>query len=206
MILFDDYFPVDDFIKTYIDNSISIGETIDYVTAARSPLGVCNMLNEKSAANELHCNLAVIDCFSPLYAFDDMAYQRTIEHNAKKGYLYFTAKSFAGIHAAITSSWHAFRKRQAKLYKSRLPHRSIYFALSSLMLRSSEDQFISFINHVTASEKIYGTITMLLEPATLDDQVKSVLKRASCAVILAKADGTLCVEHSVVNMSTLPAQ
>lgn len=181
LILYDDYYKTEEFIYNFITGTMNDEETIDYIAVQQSPLNVCNYLVERKNTTQ---KLSIIDCFSPHYAYDDKVTKILKEDYKNKGIQFYDANSFAEIHTSLNNSWYRFRElSKSQEDKSRIPHRSIYDTLSSLIRVSSEEQFFSYVKHVAYSEKFYGMITVLLEPCTLESSTKNELIRIADFVI-----------------------
>lgn len=179
LLLYNPTFDCLDLIADYIKEVIENEETVDYVAAGRHPIEIIQKISNKVSDNDLlkiAKKLSLIDCFSFHYAFDDKILKFKKEDWEQKGFKFYQADSFASIHTATNSSWYRFR-RQCKNEENyyRVPHRTIFHMLSSLINFSSEEQFFLYLRHVLSSEKAYGMITLLIEPSNLDPKIKNNL-------------------------------
>lgn len=172
LLLYDDTEDYSDIVYSFIKESISEGDTVDYITTYKSPLEFCKSVRETDIST-IAKKLSIIDCFSPHYSFDDKV-TKFAKHNFKqKGFKFYDAESFAEIHTAANNSWYRFRKTcQAEENAYRIPHRTIYDSLSSLIRFSSKEQYLLFIRHVISSEKSYGMISLIIEPLSLSKRLK----------------------------------
>lgn len=170
-------------LSDYITETIKDGETVDYVSTYKSPVELCRSFSEGQIV-EVVKKLSIIDCFTSHYSFDDKVVKFAKEEYAQKGYKFYEADSFAEIHTAANSSWYRFRKIcQAEENLYRIPHRTIYDTLSSLIRFSSEELYFLFLRHVISSEKSYGMISFILEPISLKDELKNDLIRMADIVL-----------------------
>lgn len=183
LLLYKDNVEYVELISNYILETIENKETVDYVSTYKSPVELCSLFSDEQL-NKIVKRLSIIDCFAPHYAFDDKVVKFAKEECVNKGYKFYNADSFAEIHTATNSSWYRFRKickSEENMY--RIPHRTIYDTLSSLIRFSSEELYFLFLRHVIASEKSYGMISLILEPITLKDELKNDLIRMADIVI-----------------------
>ena len=183
LFLYDDTEEYSKIISSFIKESISEGDTVDYITTYKTPLEFCRSVNEQE--NPLISKkLSIIDCFSPHYSFDDKVTKFAKQDFSRKGFKFFDAESFAEIHTAANDSWYRFRKVCSEEENSfRIPHRTIYDSLSSLIHFSSDEQYLLFIRHVISSEKSYGMISLIIEPLSLENNLKVDMIRSSDVVI-----------------------
>lgn len=184
LVVYDDLLDIDRYIIEFItDTIVKDKETVDYVVTHKSPVNICQNIPE-DFIDSIPKKLSIIDCFSSFYSYDDKILRFRREDFTRKGYKFFPASSFAEIHTAANSSWYRFRKNcESEENQFRIPHRTIYDTLSSLIRYSSEEQYFSFFRHVISSEKSYGMITLILEPSSLEHKFLSELKRM-CDVYL----------------------
>lgn len=189
LLLYDDsadYFP---FISNFIKETIGSGETIDFISTYKVPVEICKTF-EDSEIPYIAKHLSIIDCFSTHYAFDDKVIKYTMRNLVQKGFHFYQAESFADIHTAANDSWYRFRKTcQAEENSFRIPHRTIYDTLSSLVRFSSDEMYFLFLRHVISSEKTYGMISTIIEPQTLEPTMKSELIRMVDVVIEYSSSG-----------------
>lgn len=175
LFLYQDKAEYSKLIADYIWETIKDGETVDYISTYKSPVEQCKLFSNEQML-EVVKKLSIIDCFTPHYSFDDKVVKFTKEEYSQKGYKFYNADSFAAIHTATNNSWYRFRKlckEEENLY--RVPHRSIYDTLSSLIRFSSEELYFLFLRHVISSEKSYGMISLIIEPISLKDELKNDL-------------------------------
>lgn len=183
LLLYRDYVEYGEMIVDYIKEAIDDGETVDYVSTYKSPVELCSRFSEDQMY-EVVKRLSIIDCFTPHYSFDDKVVKFAKEEYANKGFKFYKADSFAEIHTAANNSWYRFRKvckSEENMY--RIPHRTIYDTLSSLIRFSSEELYFLFIRHIISSEKSYGMISLIIEPVSLKDELKNDLIRMADIVI-----------------------
>ena len=176
------------FISNYIVETIKDKETIDYISTYKSPVELCSCFSDEQI-QEIVKRLSIVDCFSPHYSFDDKVVKFAKNDYVQKGFKFYSADSFAEIHTAANNSWYRFRKnckQEENMY--RIPHRTIYDTLSSLIRFSSEELYFLFLRHVISSEKSYGMISLIMEPISLKDELKNELIRMADVVI--KYDNT----------------
>ena len=179
LILYDTGVDYTDLIAEYIQEVVENEETVDYVAVARHPLEVIQKISKKVSDKDISKiarKLSIIDCFSPHYSFDDKILKFSREEWEEKGFVFYKADSFASIHTAANSSWYRFREQcKSEDNRFRIPHRTVFHMLSSLIRLSSEEQFFLYLRHVLASEKAYGMITLLIEPQNIDIKIKNDL-------------------------------
>lgn len=183
LLLYQDTLNYESFISDYILETIKDKETIDYISTYKSPVGLCSCFSDDQI-QEIVKRLSIIDCFSPHYSFDDKVVKFAKNDYAQKGFKFYSADSFAEIHTAANNSWYRFRKnckQEENMY--RIPHRTIYDTVSSLIRFSSEELYFLFLRHVISSEKSYGMISLIMEPASLKDELKNDLIRMADIVI-----------------------
>lgn len=177
LLLYQDSIEYGEMIANYIAETIADGETVDYVSTYKSPVELCSRFSDDQI-QEVVKKLSIIDCFTPHYSFDDKVVKFAIEEYTNKGYKFYKADSFSEIHTAANNSWYRFRKvckSEENMY--RIPHRTIYDTLSSLIRFSSEELYFLFLRHVISSEKSYGMISLIIEPVSLKDELKNDLVR-----------------------------
>lgn len=183
LILYNDLTDYSKIISDYIVETIDGGETVDYVMTYKSPVELCRSFSDGQMINIVK-RLSIIDCFTSHYGFDDKVVKFAKEELSQKGYKFYNADSFAEIHTAANNSWYRFRKVcQAEENQFRIPHRTIYDTLSSLIRFSSEELYFLFLRHVIFSEKSYGMISVILEPDSLKDDLKNDLTRMADVVL-----------------------
>lgn len=189
LLLYEDSVEYGEMIANYIMEAIKDGETVDYVSTYKSPVELCSRFSDVQM-QEVVKRLSIIDCFTPHYSFDDKVVKFAKEEYTNKGYKFYKADSFAEIHTAANNSWYRFRKlckSEENMY--RIPHRTIYDTLSSLIRFSSEELYFLFLRHVISSEKSYGMISLIIEPVSLKDELKNDLVRMADIVIACNASG-----------------
>ncbi|MCM1458724.1 MAG: hypothetical protein NC088_01155 [Bacteroides sp.] len=183
LILYKDNTDYSKIAADYIVETVDDGETVDYVMTYKSPVELCKSFTDRQMLNIVK-HLSIIDCFTSHYGFDDKVVKFAKEEYAQKGYKFYDADSFAEIHTAANSSWYRFRKVcQAEENQFRIPHRTIYDTLSSLIRFSSEELYFLFLRHVISSEKSHGMISVILEPHSLKDDLKNDLIRMADIVL-----------------------
>lgn len=183
LILYKDSSDYSKIVSDYIVETIDDGETVDYVMTYKSPVELCRSFTDRQMLNIVK-RLSIIDCFTSHYGFDDKVVKFAKEEYTQKGYKFYDADSFAEIHTAANNSWYRFRKVcQAEENQFRIPHRTIYDTLSSLIRFSSEELYFLFLRHVISSEKSYGMISVILEPHSLKDDLKNDLIRMADIVL-----------------------
>lgn len=188
LLLYQDELDYETFISNYIVETIKDKETIDYISTYKSPVELCSCFSDEQI-QEIVKRLSIVDCFSPHYSFDDKVVKFAKNDYVQKGFKFYSADSFAEIHTAANNSWYRFRKnckQEENMY--RIPHRTIYDTLSSLIRFSSEELYFLFLRHVISSEKSYGMISLIMEPISLKDELKNELIRMADVVI--KYDNT----------------
>lgn len=191
LLLYQDKAEYEKIIVNYIVETISDGETIDCITTFKSPVELCSCFSDEQIPTVTK-RLSIIDCFTPHYSFDDKVVKFAKEEYSHKGYKFYKADSFAEIHTATNDSWYRFRKvckSEENMY--RIPHRTIYDTLSSLIRFSSEELYFLFLRHVISSEKSYGMISLIIEPISLKEELKNDLIRMADIVI--EYDGSMTV-------------
>lgn len=183
LLLYQDTLGYESFISNYIVETIKDKETIDYISTYKSPVELCSRFSDDQI-QEIVKRLSIIDCFSPHYSFDDKVVKFIKNDYIQKGFKFYSADSFAEIHTAANNSWYRFRKnckQEENMY--RIPHRTIYDTVSSLIRFSSEELYFLFLRHVISSEKSYGMISLIIEPVSLKDELKNDLIRMADVVI-----------------------
>lgn len=183
LFLYQDKVEYNKIVSDYIVETIKDGETVDYVSTYRSPVELCRLFSDGQMMDIMR-KLSIIDCFTTHYSFDDKVVKFAKEEYSQKGYKFYKADSFAEIHTAANNSWYRFRKvckDEENLY--RIPHRTIYDTLSSLIRFSSEELYFLFLRHVISSEKSYGMVSLIIEPKSLKDELKNDLIHMADIVI-----------------------
>lgn len=182
LFLYDDNYDYMETVTNFVKETIQDKETVDYITTFRSPIELCKYISDDEISS-ICKKLSIIDCFSPHYGFDDKVLKFTKEDLIKKGYKFYEAGSFSEIHSAANSSWYRFRELcQNEENEYRIPHRTIYDTLSSLIRFSSEEQYFLFIRHVIYSEQSYGMISFILEPNSIKTDIRNELIQMSNVV------------------------
>ena len=144
---------------------------------------MCRSFKDDEISN-ITKHLSIIDCFSTHYSFDDKVVKFHKQEFSSKGFRFFNAESFADVHTAANDSWYRFRKVcKDEENQYRIPHRTIYDTMSSLIRFSSEELYFLFLRHVIASEKSYGMISLFIEPISLENNLKNDLIRMADIVI-----------------------
>ncbi len=183
LFLYDDTADYSSSIVNFIRSTVNNNETIDYIATNRSPVDLCSeFLDDEivSIANRL----SIIDCFSAHYGFDDKVVKFAKQDYMKKGFVFYDALTFADVHTASNNSWYRFRQVcQAQENSYRIPHRTIYDTLSSLIRFSSEEQYFLFLGHVLSSEKSYGMVSVIIEPLSLKSELKNDLIHLADVVV-----------------------
>lgn len=183
VLLYENSAQYSDIITEYIKTSIKDGDTVDYITTYKSPLELCKSFKNDEISN-ITKHLSIIDCFSTHYSFDDKIVKFQKQEFSSKGFMFFNAESFADVHTAANDSWYRFRKVcKDEENQYRIPHRTIYDTMSSLIKFSSEELYFLFLRHVIASEKSYGMISLFIEPISLENSLKNDLIRMADIVI-----------------------
>lgn len=183
LLLYQDNVEYGHTLANYIAETIADGETIDCITTYKSPVELCSYFSDDQVPMVTK-RLSIIDCFTSHYSFDDKVVKFAKEEYSHKGYKFYKADSFAEIHTSTNDSWYRFRKvceAEENLY--RIPHRTIYDTLSSLIRFSSEELYFLFLRHVISSEKSYGMISLIIEPISLKEELKNDLIRMADIVI-----------------------
>lgn len=193
LLQYDSTFDCVDFIVDYIIETINNEETVDYISTLKQPLEIPQKISGKIADKDLTKitkKLSIIDCFSPYYAFDDKILKIGKEECKEKGFKFYESDSFAAIHTATNDSWYRFREQcKAEENSFRVPHRTIFNTLSSLIRFSSEEQFFLYLRHVLSSEKAYGMITLLIEPKSLKSDIENELIQLVDVVLQINREG-----------------
>lgn len=183
LVLYHDDACYSNFILNYIKETIQDGETVDFITTYKNPIEICREFPD-SDIPKITRRLSIIDCFSSQYAFDDKVVKYAKQDYSQKGFRFYNADSFAEIHTAANNSWYRFRKLcKSEENAYRIPHRTIYDTLSSLINFSSEELYFLFLRHVLSSEKSYGMISTIIEPYSLKCELKSDLIRMADIVL-----------------------
>lgn len=183
VLLYEDSVQYSEVITEYIRAAIKDGDTVDYIATYKSPLELCRSFKDDEISN-ITKHLSIIDCFSTHYSFDDKVVKFHKQEFSSKGFRFFNAESFADVHTGANDSWYRFRKVcKDEENQYRIPHRTIYDTMSSLIRFSSEELYFLFLRHVIASEKSYGMISLFIEPISLENNLKNDLIRMADIVI-----------------------
>ena len=183
LIFYSDVSNYSNFISNYIMETIQNDETVDFITTYKNPIELCRAISDKDIS-KLTRKLSIIDCFSSHYAFDDKVVKYEKQNYSQKGFRFYNADTFSEIHTATNDSWYRFRKLcKTEENSYRIPHRTIYDTLSSLINFSSEELYFLFLHHVFSSEKSYKMISTILEPNTLKVDLKNNLIRMADIVL-----------------------
>lgn len=194
LFLYEDKMEYSGLISNYVAETIKDGDTIDYITTYKSPIELCKSFPDNQT-HDIVKKLSIIDCFTTHYSFDDKVVKYAIEDYAQKGFKFYKADSFAEIHTAANNSWYRFRKVcEAEENLHRIPHRTIYDTLSSLIRFSSEELYFLFLRHIISSEKSYGMISLICEPISLKEELKNDLIRMADIVIEYNKSGLTIVK------------
>lgn len=189
LLLYDDTTNYINELVRYIENTVDSDETVDFITTFRSPIELCGKFSDRHIL-KISKRLSIVDCFSVHYRFDDKVVKFAKKDFGQKGFVFYDAASFSEIHTAVNNSWYRFRKVCKNEENSfRIPHRTIYDTLSSLIRFSSEEQYLLFMRHMISSEKTYGMISLVIEPSTLKTELKDDLIRMADIVLLYTSDG-----------------
>lgn len=183
LVLFEAYEDIEKISLDFVLSAIESKETVDYIVTTKPPTSICELISDENI-RDVTKKLSIIDSFSYHYSFDDKVLKHRKVRFAKKGFKFYDASSFSDIHSSANSSWYRFRETCAQEENEyRIPHRSIYNNLSSLIDFSSVEQYYLFITHVLNSEKSYGMITVFFEPKYLNKDVLSRLETISDVVL-----------------------
>ena len=183
LLLYEDTTDYSKLIFDFIIETINDQETVDYVSTFRTPIELCKYFSTDQIT-KVTKKLSIIDCFTPHYSFDDKVIKYKKDEYSKMGFKFYKAESFAEIHTATNNSWYRFRDIcKSEENQFRIPHRTVYDTLSSLIRFSSEELYVLFLRHVIYSEKNYGMISLIVEPSSLKDDIKNDLKRMADIVI-----------------------
>ena len=183
LLLYEDTFDYSSLISEFIRGTVNAKETIDYVITYKNPIDLCKDFSDDEVISVTK-GLSIIDCFTPHYGFDDKVNKFYKRDLTQKGFVFFDATSFSEIHTAANNSWYRFRKVCKNEENSyRVPHRTVYDTVSSLIRFSSEEQYMLFMRHVISSERSYGMISLIVEPISLAPEVKNDLIRMSDVVL-----------------------
>ena len=151
---------------------LSNGVTVQYLTAARHPIGFVGSLkaaaeSEKIEFSTITNKLVVIDAYSPHYAFLDSIYSKKTREVESLGVDVVKAKAlYAGIHTAAAKAFNILKSRSKE---SRLPTLVIYENPYALVDLESPDQYRIFVRHVLPSERLWGGMfTVVVETAQPD--------------------------------------
>lgn len=189
LLLYDDKAAYSQLVSEFVNATINVDETVDYVTTYKSPIDLCSTFSEEDII-KISKRLSIIDCFTPHYGFDDKVVKYAKQDYRQKGFVFFDAASFSEVHTAANNSWYRFRKVCENEENSyRIPHRTVYDTLSSLICFSSKELYLLFLRHVITSEKSYGMISLIIEPITLEHELKSDLIRMADVVLEYKGSG-----------------
>ena len=177
---FDYHVDLCGFILETIDNN----ETVDYIVTDANPTDICRHFSDEEII-KISNGISFIDCFSAHYGFDDKVLKHKKKQLSEKGITIYEARTFSEIHSASNDSWYRFRKKLRKKEENtfRIPHRTVYDTLSSLIDYSSQEVYLTYLRHVIASERSYGMISIILEPNTLDKNLKDKLSRITDIVL-----------------------
>lgn len=183
LLLYDDKVSCSSLVSDFVKATINVNETIDYITTYKSPIDLCNTFSDSEIVDVTR-RLSIIDCFTPHYGFDDKVVKYEKQDFKQKGFVFFEAASFSEVHTAANNSWYRFRKVCKNEENSyRIPHRTVYDTLSSLIRFSSEELYLLFLRHVISSEKAYGMIFLIIEPSSLALELKNDLIRMADIVL-----------------------
>lgn len=189
LLLYDDEVNYSPLVTSFVKATISANETIDYITTYKNPIDLCNTFSD-SEILDVTKRLSIIDCFTAHYGFDDKVVKYAKQDLMQKGFVFFNAASFSEVHTAANNSWYRFRKVcESEENSFRIPHRTVYDTLSSLIRFSSEELYFLFLRHVISSEKSYGMISLIIEPSSLPTELKGDLIRMSDIVLECKSSG-----------------
>jgi hypothetical protein len=171
-------------VTDFIDCGLTNGESVHYVTCQQPSWFVWE--KAYSADNNIdnfHDYLVFIDCYLPVFGFDDEVLKKRRKDLQRRGISVVTAGGIAGLHTATAKAFNITKKtiRSQKpptgMTRSiRKPHRMIYDSVSALADASGIEQVRLFFRHVIPSERSYGMLTLIVESQRSDEVLLNSIK------------------------------
>lgn len=190
-----------------IINGLGQGETADYVTCEIHPYLIWQDMEKHFPQVHNHINhVTMIDVYSPNYSFND----EILEEKSKEicvmpggeGLMIYEAKTIAGIHSAINTSWYKSKKQlKNQGPQIRRPHRMVYDKLSSLAKFSGVEEIEKYFYHSLSAEKGYRMITIIVESSDAPESLKNSLIRLVDCVVNFSIDDNNIVSMHITKMS-----
>jgi len=171
-------------------NGLEEDETADYVCCERPPYQIWQEFKTFYPQVVRYTkNITLIDAYSPNFWFDDEIQREKLKEIGggtvgSEGIRIIRARTVAAIHTASNTSWYMNKKQLEKSGGGlRKPHRTVYDTASTLAIFSGLEQIKTYFYHCLASEKSYGMITVIVEPASENKELIEFLSRLVDCVI-----------------------
>ncbi len=154
-------------------------ETVNFVCADQHPYRLLELFKSKyTIPQSKHKDIVFIDAYSPSYSFFEDIQQENSRLLSDEGFECVRAKSFSGLHTAMTKAWNIIKSKEEQAGRgTRRPMIAIYAHTSALCEFESTEQFRIFWWHVIPSERSYGVITIILEDELSGEAILSCLKQ-----------------------------
>lgn len=176
LVLFDPQKPHWEILVDFLLSGLTSGETIHYVTCQQPSWFIWQKAFETDPEiDKYYNNLVFIDCYLPVFGFDDEILVERRKELERKGVSIVKARSIAGLHTAAAKAFNIAKKRAKR--KTRDPHRMIYDSVSALADASSLERVKLFSHHMIPSERSYGMLTIMVESKTTDIRLLDCLKQ-----------------------------
>jgi hypothetical protein len=160
-------------------------ETINFVCTDQHPYRLWERFKSTfSIPQEKHKDIVFIDAYSPSYSFFEDIQQENSRLLSLEGIECVKAKSFSGLHTAMTKAWNIIKSKEEQTGRgNRRPMIAIYAHTSGLCEFESTEQFRIFWWHVIPSEKSYKIITVIIEDDLSGEVILNCLKqRVDCVL------------------------
>jgi hypothetical protein len=147
-----------------IRNLLVKGWRVQYTTCSRHPFDLIHRLEKELGPEQwsrLANQLIVVDAYAPHFGFTDSVHWK--QRDSLEVKFVSSAKSYAGIHTAITRAFNILKKdSHGDLRENALV---IYEGCNALVDLESHEQYRIFVRHVVPSERMWGgMLTVFIEP------------------------------------------
>ncbi len=148
---------------------------VHYLSCQRSPCEFVDRLKSSTTAEDWKKRvgrLIVIDAYTPHFGFQDSIHREVRHRLENDGVLYLASKpSFSGVHTSTAKAFNLTKSETG----GKTPRQFtllIYEGCSALRDIESEYQFLIFLRHVIASERVWGgLVSIWVEPKYREDDL-----------------------------------
>lgn len=157
------------------------GDTVNYVTFTTSPQHILASISSPDQA--LFKHFVFVDAYSRTFGFHDDIVRENEILTKEIGVHAYYAKSCAGIHSALKRAFNYIKEHGAKSM-TRRPCLVVYDSLSAFALVDGEEQVNLFLHHMIPSERAYQMVTVLLEHASANEDIRHCMETLVDATII----------------------